>query len=956
MLSTRTIQNLEGGKPTHRTTITKVASALGVAINECIAFAVPESGDALASSITNAGRSAPLCPYRGLLAFREEDADVFFGRELLIELLKEKLEQKNIVQVSGPSGSGKSSLVAAGLIPALKRSDSCQVLYCRPGSDPFGSLSSALIPHLEPGEDEISRAGHLLRLREVLEQGQLPYLLKRILAGNGGRGLLVFIDQFEELYTQCSAPSLRDSFLDSLLALSPAGAIASAPAVKVVCAIRADFANRLLSHRRFTDAIQDADVKIGPMHREELDSVIRRPASLHNVRFDEGLAERILNDAGVEPSSLPLLEFALSELWSRQNERTLTHSAYEQIGQLSGAIAQRAEKVFRNLTPAQQDVARHILTRLVHLADEGVEHTRQRIPLPALYSEELLNRDSGRKVLTLLTEARLVTVGVASDRRQQMVEIAHEALVRRWPRLSQWLQEDREILIWRQRLAFIIQEWQKTGRDDGFLLRGSLLDEARLWLSRRTNDLTPAEKEFINSSITLQHRERANRAIGRFELLVDSSSSEPAKHNGPPVRVGEAARLAKDLAFLVHPGIWRLQINVIPVPSAQVQGVRSRLPHLPINTALPLLSAAVPADLNNDHPDEFSREIEAGQKLNDQTFALLKSLQLQGASGLALELLNPQLDGISDPNARLKFASIVFDMMHIRGRYADAADLIRQELALHPQNAEVYSPFLLPLKIRFIHHQMFYRPVTELWPHMVDLLTCCDQAQDPESYGEVLFMLGGNLGALRGDYKEARQFLRRAVRHAKQRRDHYTLARCLRKYGDFLRYRGHLQLSRDTLLEAMRLSAHGRGTRQRIYILGCLGDLERQRQNYAAALEYFERAIELARTTFIPGWLGNLHLGLAELALDRNCFDDARILLEQAEAHYRNTHPRHWWGEIQIRLGRCRLMRAGGDQEWLEQAHAVRSEAIAAGYSKDTAFASELLTGRSQLRNVLMFL
>jgi hypothetical protein len=89
----------------------------------------------------------------------------------------------------------------------------------------------------------------------------------------------------------------------------------------------------------------------------------------------------------------------------------------------------------------------------------------------------------------------------------------------------------------------------------------------------------------------------------------------------------------------------------------------------------------------------------------------------------------------------LKFASIVFDMMHIRGRYADAADLIRQELALHPQNAEVYSPFLLPLKIRFIHHQMFYRPVTELWPHMVDLLTCCDQAQDTESFGEVLFML-----------------------------------------------------------------------------------------------------------------------------------------------------------------------------------------------------------------------
>jgi tetratricopeptide (TPR) repeat protein len=137
----------------------------------------------------------------------------------------------------------------------------------------------------------------------------------------------------------------------------------------------------------------------------------------------------------------------------------------------------------------------------------------------------------------------------------------------------------------------------------------------------------------------------------------------------------------------------------------------------------------------------------------------------------------------------------------------------------------------------------------------------------------------------------------------------------LRKYGDFLRNRGHLNFARDVLLEALRLSGRGRGTRQRIYILGCLGDLERQRKNYAAALEHFDRAIELARATFIPGWLGNLHLGLAELALDRNRFDEARISLEQAEAHYRNTHPKHWWGEIQVGLSRCRIMQISGSQD-----------------------------------------
>jgi hypothetical protein len=163
---------------------------------------------------------------------------------------------------------------------------------------------------------------------------------------------------------------------------------------------------------------------------------------------------------------------------------------------------------------------------LVHLADEGGEDTRQRIPLSALYSEELLNKDSGRRVLAVLTESRLVTVGIGNDRQQEVVEIAHEALVRRWPRLSQWLQEDREILVWRQRLHLIIREWQQTGRDDGFLLRGSLLDEARLWLSRRATDLTPREKEFISSSLAFNNRERSNRPIERLELLVDTSVGE----------------------------------------------------------------------------------------------------------------------------------------------------------------------------------------------------------------------------------------------------------------------------------------------------------------------------------------------------------------------------------------------------------------------------------------------
>jgi uncharacterized protein HemY len=251
---------------------------------------------------------------------------------------------------------------------------------------------------------------------------------------------------------------------------------------------------------------------------------------------------------------------------------------------------------------------------------------------------------------------------------------------------------------------------------------------------------------------------------------------------------------------------------------------------------------------------------------------------------------------------------------------------------------------------------MFYRPVNELWTQMLDLLACSDSDQDPESHGEVLFMLGGNLGTLRGHYAEARQFLKRAMRHAKRRRDHYLLARCLRKYADYLRHQGHLRLGKAALLEALRLSAHGRGTRQRIYILGCLGDLERQQQNYSAAQEYFERAIELARSTFIPGWLGNLHLGLAELAITRRAFAEAKAFLDQAEAHYRSTHPRHWWGEIQVGLGTVRLMRAANHHGWEEKAHSVREDAKSAGYARDADFAASLLNGQPDRENVLMFL
>jgi hypothetical protein len=431
--------------------------------------------------------------------------------------------------------------------------------------------------------------------------------------------------------------------------------------------------------------------------------------------------------------------------------------------------------VYRSFNTLQQEAARHILTRLVRLAEDGGEDTRHRMALAALFSEDLLNRDTGRRVLAVLAESRLVTVGVERGGRQEMVEIAHEALVRRGPRLTQWLQDDREILVWRQRLRLILREWEQTGRDEGFLLRGPLLDEARLWLSSRSNDLTCEEKDFISCSLGLWHRERLRKPISRLELLVENPGlGQHGDWPGEP-KAGEQERSPSDSAFLARPGTLRLQINVIPVSEGQKPALRSRLPQLPFETLAPIFSMASPMDAADAEDIEHFESAKGLHNLDDQTFELVRDLQMRGSSGLALELLNPRLDGISDPNVRLKFASIVFDMMHVRGRYADAAELIRQELALHPRNGEGHSPLLVPLKIRLVHHQMLYRPVDELWAQMSDLLACSDCAQDAESHGEILFMLGGNLGTLRGQYGEARRFLVLATRHAKRRRDHYLL-------------------------------------------------------------------------------------------------------------------------------------------------------------------------------------
>jgi transcriptional regulator with XRE-family HTH domain/tetratricopeptide (TPR) repeat protein len=929
IVSVRTVQNIERGRPTQRSTVARLAEALGVSARDLMLAAAPAAAQTATS------------PYRGLSAFTEADARYFFGRDRVVPVLVNKLAQKNLLQISGPSGSGKSSLVSAGLIPELRRSGGRTIISCRPGRDPFASLAGASVSVVEPCADDSIRVAQVQPLARSLEAGQLPSELQRI--GQNGGGTLVFIDQFEELFAPCNEDVTRTRFLDWLVRAgsTPPRTINR---LKIVCAIRSDWAHRVFSHRGFTDLIQDADIKIGPLNEDEIRQAIEQPAALCGVRFEPGLVQRLVVDAGAEPGTLPLLQFALAQLWERHAAGLLTHAAYDEIGRLSGAIANRAEAVFRGLSSTQQEMARGILTSLVHLADDGDAHTRRRLPLADLYSQDRFNTDEGRHVVHVLVEARLVTSGLQLDLRQETVELAHEAVIRGWPRFRQWLQEDGELLTWRGRLRIILEEWQKSGRDEGFLLRGPLLDEATLWVARRGTHLSAAERQLIQASYARRQQDRWNRPVRSLDVLVDASPREVHGALSPSLQQADAG----------NSRLWRLQVQLFAVPAAQGRELSSHLPQVPANQALPLLTVKPSVGLEIDEPGEYLEDAIGARNIDTEALSLLESLQRRGGSGPALEFLAPQLDSIHDTTLRLRFASILFDMMHLRGRYEEAATLIEQELAFHTHSNPQLEPLLLSLRVRLLHHEMFYRPVDDVWAAMLELLPQCDPGSP--AYGEILFMLGGNLGALRGDYREARRFLVRALRHAVRRGDEYLLSRCLRKYGDYLRCGGHLQLALAALREARRLAQRGRGSRQRIYVTACLGDLERQRNNFGAARELFEQTLVWAKEAYIPGWVGHAYLGMAELAFAANEVEQAQILIEQAESHYRRTRPDHLWGEVQVGFLRGRLLRATGRPEWHEVLEETRRRACDAGYQRDAALLQQALDQGGGAANTLMFL
>jgi WD40 repeat protein/energy-coupling factor transporter ATP-binding protein EcfA2 len=474
-------------------------------------------------------RAAALCPYRGLEAFREEDAAFFAGRSAFARQLLNFTLGKDLVVVVGPSGSGKSSVVQAGLVPLLRRqlppAIAWDAVTFTPGGEPFHRLATALIPYLEPGMTERERLAEAEALGSDLSGGRtrIESVIDRVIEKSNGTGrLLVVADQFEELFTLTPDPDRRP-FAQALL-----GALGKARFTLLVT-LRADFYSQIITlDRELSDRLAPAQVNIGALTREELRESITAPAGLVGLKFEPGLVDRILDDVGNEPGNLPLLEYALTGLWSKSQDRTLTNDGYKEIGGVTGALAQRAEAEFERFTSAEQAAARRLFSRLVRVArpEEGAEDTRQRLNL------ETTDAVTGKVALTLAgPEVRLLVMGHPERLEQtgsRTVEVAHEALIRNWERLRGWLNEDREFLLWRQRTQIQMEQWEEHKRDASFLLRGVPLSEAERWQIGRPQDLMAAEQEFISNSVGLREQEREQAERKRQEEIDNAGRLKEA--------------------------------------------------------------------------------------------------------------------------------------------------------------------------------------------------------------------------------------------------------------------------------------------------------------------------------------------------------------------------------------------------------------------------------------------
>jgi WD40 repeat protein/DNA-binding SARP family transcriptional activator len=526
----------------------------------------------------------PQNPYRSLHAFTAADADRFFGRERYIAALIDAIQRQPFVIVVGPSGSGKSSLVHAGLMARVAslhgNTDVDQpfsvnmwrVVQFRPSGNPFFSLAAALAG---PNPDKAlpSQLAQALQSRHSSLRTESAALLN-----HPSERLLFVIDQFEEIFTLSPNQDVTEAFLDLLFA-GLDGSAAQPPFLSCVATLRADFVAQALTNRHLADSLQANSIFLGPMDADELARAILEPARLEGVGLEPGLLERLLADVRSQPGSLPLLQFALTLLWEQQSERRLTHSAYAGLGGVAGALASYCDEIFNHLSHDEQVYAMRLFLQMVQVGEQTATTRR-------LVSRRELD-ETGWRIAQRLADARLLVTSqdVAGD---EIVEVAHEALIQTWPRLRGWIESDREFRTWQGRLRASIHQWRVSGQDAGALLRGASLAEAERWRELRRDDLSALMLDYIERSLTQRQEELAavlaQRQRERSHLLALRAQVALSEHNS------DAALSLAMAAVAIHPSA---QAQLLLSRAGYAPGTRRRL----VGHTAPLLQVAFLPDL-----------------------------------------------------------------------------------------------------------------------------------------------------------------------------------------------------------------------------------------------------------------------------------------------------------------------------------------------------------------------
>ncbi|OUL36098.1 caspase family protein [Nostoc sp. 106C] len=451
-----------------------------------------------------------ICPYRGLQYFdcTEEDAKYFYGREALTDQLLEKVRVGNFLAVLGASGSGKSSVVRAGLLyqltlgRRLSGSDTWQIRIFQPGDHPLQSLARAF---LDSGLPDIERASQLAEAEELIAKGSVG--LRQLIHAADTKRVILMVDQFEEVFTLCKDISKRQQFFECLLdALQRCG-----DKLCLVLTMRADFFGKCAEYGKLTQQIEENLVTVTPMTEEELRQAITEPAKRVGLQVEPELVNQIIVDVEVSPGSLPLLQYTLTQLWQQRTEEKLTVLVYTRLDGVRGTLQKRATEIYESLSPEEQQVAKRIFLELTQLG-EGTEDTRRRVLLKNLVTAQP-SKALGEQVLQKLADAKLVVTSEISDRgtgtRLAVLDIAHEALIRYWSVLRQWLDDNRDILRKQRRIEKDAEDWHNSGNSQDYLLQGLKLAEAERYFQSSDNNisLNKLAKTFVQES--KKHREKS---------------------------------------------------------------------------------------------------------------------------------------------------------------------------------------------------------------------------------------------------------------------------------------------------------------------------------------------------------------------------------------------------------------------------------------------------------------